>query len=178
TARASRGLAAAVIAGWVASEPAAGRFRLGQVALLMRALTDAHVWVRALQERGLAVWVGRAEEPDREPALQQVTALLRALANPSDAPAVLGFLRSPLGGVPDAELGAHAGRSAGRWLYTVAQPDPESVPNLARAFAWLREWHARVRAEPLDRLLVALRDETPVLGLHAGARDGLRRITD
>ena len=174
----SRRVEAAVIAGWIVSETAAGRLRPGQVALLMRALTDAHVWVRALQDRGLSVWVGRPDEPDREPALQQVTALLRALANPSDAPAVVGFLRSPLGGVPDAELATHAGRNQGAWLYTAARTDPESVPNLARAFAWLREWHARVRTEPVDRVLVALRDETPLLGLHAAARDGWRRVTD
>ena len=178
SARDSRELEAEVIAGWIASEASAGRLRPGQVALLMRALTEAHIYVRALQRLGLAVWVGRAEEPDREPALQQVTALLRALANPSDAPAVVGFLRSPLGGVPDAELAAHAGRNQGAWLYTGAPADPESVPNLARAFAWLREWHGRVRAEPLDRVLVALRDETPLLGLHAAARDGQRRVTD
>ena len=174
----SRELEAEVIAGWIAGEATAGRFQPGQVALLLRALSDAHVYVRALQQRGIAVWVGRAEEPDREPASQQVTALLRALANPADGPAVIGFLRSPLGGVPDAELAAHATRNGGRWLFTSARPDPGSVPNLARAFAFLREWHARVRSEPLDRVLAALADETPLLALHAGARDGVRRLAD
>ncbi|MFI5316834.1 MAG: UvrD-helicase domain-containing protein [Myxococcota bacterium] len=174
-ARESRALEAEVIAGWVTAQAAAGRLAFRDVALLFRALTDAHVYVRALQRRGITVWVGRADEPDREPAFQQVTALLRALANPADAPAVLGFLRSPLGGVPDAELARHTTRNRGAWLYTTSTPDAVSVPNLARAFSTLARWHARAGREPMAELLAALRDETPLLALHASARDGARR---
>jgi len=173
----AREVEADVIAGWIAREAGAGRLRFRSVALLMRALTDVHVYVRALQQRGVPVWVGRPEEPEKEPSSQQLVALLRALANPADAPAVLGVLRSPLGGVPDAELG-HFRRAGGRWLYTAAQPPLERAPNLARAFAWLRRWHARARSEPLADVLAALRDETPLLALHASARDGQRRALD
>jgi ATP-dependent helicase/nuclease subunit A len=169
---------AEAIASWVAREVAAGRFRPRCVALLLRALTDALVYVRAFQRRDIAVWVGRTEEADRDPALQQLTALLRALGNPADAPAVLGFLRSPLGGVPDAELARHATQRRGSWLYTTAPVDAAAVPNLARAFASLARWHARVANEPLARVLAALRDETPLLALHAAALDGVRRVAD
>ena len=177
-ARDARALEAEVIASWVAREVGAKRFAFGDVALLFRALTDAHVYVRALQQRGISVWVGRADEPERDPALQQVTALLRALANPADAPAVLGFLRSPLGGVPDAELARHATRDGRRWLYTATLVDAATAPNLARAFESLARWHARAQAEPLSRVLAALREETPLLALHAAARDGVRRVVD
>src|SRR5262245_2919287 len=70
------------------------------------------------------------------------------------------------------------GPAGGRWLYTAAQPPLERAPNLARAFAWLRRWHERARSEPLSELLAALRDETPLLALHASARDGQRRALD
>ncbi len=169
---------AEAIASWVAGEVAAGRFRPRSVALLLRALTDALVYVRAFQRRDIPVWVGRTEEADRDPALQQLTALLRALANPADAPAVLGFLRSPLGGTPDAELARHASQKKGSWLYTTAPVDAAAVPNLARAFAALTRWHTRVASEPLARVLAALRDETPMLALHAAALDGVRRVAD
>ena len=143
----ARMLEAEVIAGWIAREVGAGRRRFGDTALLLRALTDVHVYVRALQQRGVPVWVGRAEDPEKEPALQQLMSLLRALANPADAPAVLGVLRSPLGGVPDAELARFASQGGGRWLYTAAQSvDARRTPNLARAFALLR---ALARADAL-----------------------------
>ena len=166
------------IASSVAREVATGHLRPRCVALLLRALTDSLVYVRAFQRRDIPVWVGRTEEADRDPALQQLTALLRALANPADAPAVLGFLRSPLGGTPDAELARHATRQKGSWLYTTAPVDAAAVPNLARAFASLARWHARVANEPLARVLAALRDETPLLALHAAALDGVRRVAD
>jgi ATP-dependent helicase/nuclease subunit A len=169
---------AAAIADWVARERAAGRVRLREVALLLRALTDSLVYVRAFRARGIPVWVGRVDEPERDPALQQLTALLRALANPADAPAVLGFLRSPLGGVPDAELARHGTHSRGSWLYATAQADASAVPNLARAFESLRRWRARISSEPLAQALVALLDESPLLALHGAAVDGVRRIAD
>ena len=177
-ARDARELEANVIASWVAREVGAKHFRCGQVALLLRALTDVHLYVRAFQARRIPIWVGRSLESERDPALQQLDALLRALANPADAPAVVGFLRSPLGGVPDAELATHATRANGRWLYTVAPADAAAVPNLARAFQSLALWHERIHTEPLAQALVALRDETPLLGLHRAAVDGGRRIVD
>ncbi|HTO68999.1 MAG TPA: UvrD-helicase domain-containing protein [Myxococcota bacterium] len=178
SADAARELEARVIASWVAREVGAGRFRFGDVALLLRALTDVHQYVRAFHALDVPIWVGRSLESERDPALQQLDALLRALANPADAPAVVGFLRSPLGGVPDAELARHATRARGRWLYTTAPVDSARVPNLARAFETLAGWHARMQREPLARTLAALRDETPLLALHASATDGARRVVD
>jgi ATP-dependent helicase/nuclease subunit A len=177
-ARDARELEADVIASWVAREVAASHFRYGDVALLLRALTDVHLYVRAFQARGIPIWVGRTLESERDPALQQLDALLRALANPADAPAVVGFLRSPLGGVPDAELATHATRANGRWLYTTAPADASTVPHLARAFDSLRRWYGRIQSEPLARVLVALRDETPLLAIHRAAVDGARRVVD
>ena len=175
---AARVAEAEVIASWVAREVGAGRFRPGEVAVLLRALTDVHVYARAFHACGVPIWIGRTLESERDPALQQLDALLRALANPADAPAVLGFLRSPLGGIPDAELARHATRNGGHWLYTTAQVDPANVPNLARAFESLARWQRRIAREPLARVLIALRDETPLLALHAAASDGARRVVD
>ncbi|HXZ85553.1 MAG TPA: UvrD-helicase domain-containing protein, partial [Myxococcota bacterium] len=177
-AREARELEARVIASWVAREVGAGRLRYRDVALLLRALTDVHLYVRAFRALEVPIWVGRALESERDPALQQLDALLRALANPADAPAVVGFLRSPLGGVPDAELAHHATRAGGRWLYTTAPVDAAAVPNLARAFEALARWRRQISREPLARALVALREETPLLAIHAAAVDGGRRVVD
>ncbi len=179
----ARSAEAQAIAGWVATEIGAGNLAPKDVALLFRALGDVHRYAAALQERGVPCLVGRSEELASEPAGQQVLALLRALANPADSPAVLGVLRSALGAVPDAELARWAGRfERGKrdhiWSYPDVTPPAAELPNLARAFALLAALRERARTFAPDRLLAALLEETPVLAVHALARDGERRVAD
>lgn len=174
---------AQVIAGWVASEIAAGRLAPKQITLLFRGLGDVHVYAAALQATGVPCLVSRGEELSSEPAGQQLLALLRALANPADAPAVLGVLRSPLGAVPDAELARWAGRFEPRerarsWSYPDVSPPADELPDLARAFARLCALRERARTAAPATLLAALLEETPLLALHALARDGERRVAD
>lgn len=174
---------AEAIAAWAAAEIAAQRLRPRDIAILFRALRDIHLYARALQDRGVPVLIGRSEDLESQPAGQQVLALLRALANPADAPAVLGVLRSPLGAVPDAELARWAGRFSGRaregcWSYPDVEVLSAELPNLARAFALLRALRERARASAPEALFAALLEETPLAAIHAGARDGDRRVSD
>ena len=174
---------AQVIAGWVATEIEAGRLAPKQVALLFRGLADVHVYAAALQARGVPCLVSRGEELSSEPAGQQLLALLRALANPADAPAVLGVLRSALGAVPDAELARWAGRFEPRerarsWSYPDVSPPADELPNLARAFALLSALRELARSAAPATVLAALLEETPLLAVHALARDGERRVAD
>jgi ATP-dependent helicase/nuclease subunit A len=179
----ARSAEAQAIAGWVATEIAAGRLAPRDVALLFRALGEVHRYAAALQERGVPCLVGRSEELASEPAGQQVLALLRALANPADSPAVLGVLRSALGAVPDAELarwagGFERGKRDHIWSYPDATPPAAELPNLARAFALLAALRERARTCAPETLLAALLEETPLLAVHALARDGERRVAD
>ncbi|MEX2205111.1 MAG: UvrD-helicase domain-containing protein [Myxococcota bacterium] len=174
---------ASVIAGWVATEIAARRLAPKDVALLFRGLGDVHRYAAALQERGVPYLVGRSEELASEPAGQQILALLRALANPADAPAVLGVLRSALCAVPDAELARWAGRFAPgerrrAWSYPDERPVLDGFPNLSRAFALLAALREEARALAPERWLAALLENTPLLAVHALARDGERRVAD
>jgi ATP-dependent helicase/nuclease subunit A len=183
SAEGSRRAEAQAIAGFIAGEVAAGRAKPGHFALLFRSLRGVRIYARALRERGLTCWIGRSDEPHREPAPQQLLALLRALANPADAPAVLGVLRSPLGAVPDAELARWAATfepklRARAWSFPDVTPPPEPFPNLARAFALLRELRARERTRAPADLLASLLEETPLVAIHAHARDGQRRRRD
>jgi len=174
---------AEAIAGFIADQVASARAQPGDFALLFRSLRDVRVYTAALRERGIECWIGRSDEPEREPASQQLLALLRALANPADAPAVLGVLRSPFGAVPDAELARFAARYEGgarllAWSYPEVFPPADSFPNLARTFAALRGLYARARALAPAHLLASLLEDTPLFALHAGARDGQRRVRD
>ncbi len=174
---------AEVIAGWVATEIAATRLTPKQIALLFRGLGDMHLYSHALQERGVPCLVGRSDDLSSEPAGQQLLALLRALANPADSPAVIGVLRSALGAVPDAELARWASSfepalRAGCWSYSDVSPPGADFPDLARAFALLVSLRERARSCAPETLLAALLEETPLLAVHALARDGERRVAD
>ena len=78
--------------------------RPGHVAFLSRALTNVQVYLDALRRRG----IGYVVEGERDfYATQEVVDtvnLLRAIDNPHDRLALVGVLRSPLGGHDDVEI--------------------------------------------------------------------------
>ena len=78
--------------------------RPGHVAFLLRALTNVQVYLDALRRRG----IGYVVEGERDfYATQEVVDavnLLRAIDNPHDRLALVGVLRSPLGGHDDVEI--------------------------------------------------------------------------
>ena len=80
------------------------RARPGHVAFLLRALTNVQVYLEALRRRG----IGYVVEGERDfYATQEVVDtvnLLRAIDNPHDRLALVGVLRSPLGGHDDVEI--------------------------------------------------------------------------
>jgi ATP-dependent helicase/nuclease subunit A len=73
-------------------------------AVLYRSTTNADLYEDALRARGLACQ--REEERGffARPEITDTVALLRWLALPSDLPALLGVLRSPLGRLPDPHM--------------------------------------------------------------------------
>ncbi len=80
------------------------RAQPGHIAFLLRALTNVQVYLDALRRRG----IGYVVEGERDfYATQEVVDtvnLLRAIDNPHDRLALVGVLRSPLGGHDDVEI--------------------------------------------------------------------------
>ena len=76
-----------------------GRFRAGEVVILLRATTSIGIYERALEERGVPTYVlgGRGYWSQQQVA--DLRAYLAALANPLDELALYSVLASPLGGV-------------------------------------------------------------------------------
>ncbi len=165
-----------VIADWIAREHEHGRLAYGEVAILFRALSQVHLYTRPLRERGIPFSLESRHDPLEHPEGLELHALLRAIANPNDAPAVLGVLRSPLGATPDAELLRFARSVPAPWCYVAVTPDSRLFPNVARSFERLRRWHERALTQPPDELLLWLLEETPFLVLHAAAEDGPHRV--
>ncbi len=190
---------AEAIASWIARESRAGRLSLGDVAILFRAFSSVHLYTGALRDHGIPYALETGRDLLERPEGQQLVSLFRALANPSDAPAVLGVLRSALGATPDPELAAYAAslrpnspppppssaassRSApapgSAWSYLAAKPDPERFPGLARTYALLCKWQDAALRRPLDAVLSALADEACLLPVHAAAADGAQRLAN
>ncbi len=76
-----------------------GSFAPGDIAVLVRALTDLPVYERALEERGLKTYVAGARGYWSAQQVRDLVAYLSALANPRDELRLFELLASPLGGL-------------------------------------------------------------------------------
>ncbi|MEE8556392.1 MAG: UvrD-helicase domain-containing protein [Myxococcota bacterium] len=169
-----------VIAEWIATgwmrgrEPSTRRY--SDVAILFRAAGELHLYTEALRRWQIPFALDRSRNLLGQPEVQEFVSLLGALASPTDAPSVLGVLRSALGAVPDRELAEWAITDDATWCYTEACPDRETFPALSAAFDWLRAWHIRSLRSPADLLVSDLLEQGPSLPLHASTVDGAPRV--
>ena len=168
---------ARAIAGWIAQDWAGAGRPYGDIALLFRSFTQVHLYAQALRLFGIPFSLARSRTLFEEPEAQNLWAVFRALAHPTDAPSVLGVLRSPLGAVPDEELARYAASEGARWCYTETAPDAARFPGVAAGFAWLRSWYERAQRVPGDRLVADLLEESALLPVHAAAPDGASRAS-
>ena len=146
------------------------------VTLLFRALTTVEAYLRPLRERGIPFVVDGGKEMLKRPEIAQLLGTLRCLALPNEAVSLLAYLRSPAGAVPDGQL-ARWRASGGRWSWR-QQPDEETFPELARAFARLRQLHDATRDLPADRAIRHVAEHSLLLPLGAAAFEGAQRIAN
>jgi len=82
--------------------------RPGDIAVLFRKLTNAQWYVEALRRRGIPYVIdGERHFYQRQEVIDLVN-VLRLIDDPADSIALVGVLRSSLGGVPDSEIMALA----------------------------------------------------------------------
>ncbi|UTI66578.1 UvrD-helicase domain-containing protein [Paraconexibacter antarcticus] len=174
---------ARAVAARVAALVAAGECGAGDVALLVRAAGDLHVYERALELEGLATLASGGRGYWLRQQVQDLTSYLAALANPLDEPALLGVLASPLVGLSSDGLAALAqtSRGHGRGLWATLTHGLATAGlgprDHAAATAFL-EWFAAERAQApllaLDRLITRVVARTGydlhVLRLSGGRR--------
>jgi ATP-dependent helicase/nuclease subunit A len=82
---------------WIAVEPK-------HVALLFRKLTDVHLYLEALRRRGIPYLVEGEKHFYATQEIIDGVNLLRVVSNPYDQTALVGLLRSPVGGLSDPEI--------------------------------------------------------------------------
>jgi len=152
-----------------AKRPAA----FGDIALLLRALSDVHIYERALAERRIPFHVIAGKGFYERQEVLDVRNLLEAVVDPWHEPAVLGFLRSPMAGLDDDSLFAICGGPGP----TAALLDGETPPgftqcdeldNARRVFQALRAERERSLPDFLRYLLELTGYEAMVGGLFLG----------
>jgi len=159
-----------------------GKRRLVQpkdVAILLRKLTDVHHYLEPLRRRGLRYVV----EGERHfYAVQEVidaVNLLRAIDNPHDRLALAGVLRSPLGGLTDAEI--YEARRERLLDYRVAEFKGDGrrpFPKMKELYEILRRLNREIRSLPVGEAIARVFDGLPVRLLAAGAFHGEQAVAN
>lgn len=173
---------AEAIAAWIADRAGDGAgsgkaCHYGEVALLLRALTNAGIYAQALRRAGIPFLVEGGKEFYERPEIGDLVSFLRAAANPNDTVSLLALLRSPLGGTPDTELARHAA-AGGRLEAPIPAVDPGLFPNLARTLALLQRFRAGMRGKATDTIVREALAWTPLALLHAATFEGAQRVAN
>jgi ATP-dependent helicase/nuclease subunit A len=149
----------------------------GDVAILMRALTEVHVLLDALRRQKIPYVVEGERHFFATQEVVDAINLLRAVASPDDRPALVGVLRSPLGGVTDRDLYdlAHEG-----WLdYRVVERSsdfPAFVP--VTLYRELSALHREVSTRPVGEVAAWVFERLPIEILAAGGTDGDQAVAN
>jgi len=155
----------------IGSGDGSGPARPGDVAILLRKLTDVDEYTDALRAEGIPFVVEGQKSFYVTQEVNDLVNLLSALVDPADAVALAGFLRSPAGGLTDTELAALAG--AGRLDYRSEAEVPEGIRDpaaLAALFGCMRRVRQRaLRLSPAAAVDLVLSELPVVEGAMAQA---------
>jgi ATP-dependent helicase/nuclease subunit A len=147
-----------------------------RVTILLRVFSDLHLYLRPLRQRGIPYIVDGGRGFMERQEVGQLVSLLRTLRRPADQAALLAFLRSPAGGVPDAELARYAA-GGGRWNWRRSEATDET-PAIATAFELLRTLREETRNAAPDEIVHLALERTGLLCLSGAAFEGPQRIAN
>jgi ATP-dependent helicase/nuclease subunit A len=153
--------------------------RPGHVALLFRTLTYAQDYLDALRRHEIPYVTDGEKHFYRRQEVVDLVNLLRVIDNPHDAIALVGVLRSPLGGVTDRELIELQARGALDYRH------PERLPSgggdravLRQLYQRLAGLHREAPARPLPDAVDLLFACLPVLELAAASLHGEQAVAN
>ncbi len=166
------------IAQWIRRGVDEGAFSYADNVLLFRALTAVDPYLRALREWDVPFVVQGGSALRNRPEVADLLSLLRALVNPNDPVALLGVLRSPLGGCSDVDLLRFKARGHAVHLQSTQGFDEADFPAISNALRMLHRLKENVRALPVDAGLRAILEQTPLLELNACSYHGAQRVAN
>jgi len=157
----------------------------GDVALLLRSMSNIHLYEAALRRRGIpyALVAGAGFYACQE--VMDVLSLVRTVLDPSDEPSVTAFLRGPLAGLSDEDLLrlARRGGIAKAFAETETPASFADPDILTAARALVAELRAGLPLPPpafLRLVLTKTKFETVLLGQYLGVQkvSNLRKLLE
>ncbi len=156
------------------------RLKPGHVALLFRKLTQADTYLDALRRHDIPYVIEGEKHFYRRQEVIDFVNVFRVLDNPHDEIALVGVLRSPLGGLTDRDL--FDLRQAGLFDYrqyarlaSWSHPCGTAVHRLYRQLAQLQH---EVVVLPLSDAIQLIFDRLPVLELAAASLHGEQAVAN
>lgn len=156
------------------------RLRPGHIALLFRKLTQAEEYLEALRRHDIQYIIDGEKHFYRRQEVIDLVNILRCIENPHDRIALVGVLRSPIGGLPDSalvslqEARAWDYREPGR-LSTWTSPHVEP---LRRLYAVLARLHEAAPRCPLPQVMDLVFQQLPLLELAAASIHGEQAVAN
>lgn len=157
-----------------------GPLQLGHIALIFRKLTQAQVYLDALRRYDIAYITDGEKHFYRRQEIIDLVNLLRVIDNPHDTIALVGILRSPLGGMMDRDLLAlqqiegldyQQGERLSAWNHPQAGI-------VRRLYERLAELHQLAPLRPVSDAIDLIFDRLPVLELAAASLHGEQAVAN
>jgi ATP-dependent helicase/nuclease subunit A len=157
-----------------------GPLQPGHIALIFRKLTQAQIYLDALRRYDIAYITDGEKHFYRRQEIIDLVNLLRVIDNPHDTIALVGILRSPLGGMTDRELLALQQREGldyqqREWLSAWNHPQAGMV---RRLYERLAELHQLAPLRPVPDAIDLIFDRLPVLELAAASFHGEQAVAN
>lgn len=165
---------------WIMEKGVRTSLRPGHIAVLLRKFTNAQVYLEALQRHHIPCMADGERHFYRRQEVIDVVNVLRVLDDPTDALALVGILRSSLGGLTDREimdvmkLGPLDIRQAQR-LDEWSSSQRSVIQGLFQRLAWL---HAQANRLPIPELLDHLFQQLPLVELAAASSHGEQAVVN
>ncbi|HEX6825297.1 MAG TPA: UvrD-helicase domain-containing protein, partial [Nitrospiraceae bacterium] len=157
-----------------------GPLQPGHIALIFRKLTQAQVYLDALRRYDIAYITDGEKHFYRRQEVIDLVNLLRVIDNPHDTIALVGILRSPLGGITDRDLLSLQQKEGLDYqhrdrLSAWNHPQAETVRRLYKVLA---ELHQLAPMRPVPDAIDLTFDRLPVLELAAASLHGEQAVAN
>ncbi len=152
----------------------------GHIAVLFRKFTNAQVYLEAMHRQGVPYLTDGERHFYRRQEVIDMVNVLRVLDDPTDAIALMGILRSSLGGVPDHEIMALARLGPLDIRRTERLKEWESTRSavIETLFSRLATLHVQAKRIPLHEFIDQLFAQLPIVELAAASSHGEQAVVN
>lgn len=179
------------LAGWIEEQLRSGKHSIvekgvrsplcpGHIAVLFRKFTNAQVYLEAFQRHAIPYMTDGERHFYRRQEVIDVVNVLRVLDDPTDAIALVGILRSSLGGLTDQEIMdvTKRGLLDIRRSHMLEAWESSRRPVIQGLFQRLALLHSHTNRLPIPELLDHLFIQLPIVELAAASSHGEQAVVN